>query len=413
MNQQPSNSLITLEDIQKASQLLKGNIERTPFRKAVTLSNIAGIETWIKFDNFQFTATFKERGAYNKLVQLSSSEKNNGVVAMSAGNHAQGIAYHAHRLGIPATIVMPKNTPFIKVEHTKALGATVILEGSTLADAAAFARTLAKQENFVFIHPYDDLQIIAGQGTLAIEMLEDLPDLDCLVVPIGGGGLICGMAIAAKSIKPDIKVVGVETELYPAYKSALDGISRPCGGDTLAEGIAVTEIGTLTLPIIREYVDEIVLVDESALEHALTLILNVEKTLVEGAGAAGFAALLSHPELFKNLTVGTVLSGGNIDSRLLASVLMRELVRDSRITRLRIPIADVPGEIARIADIVAQRGGNFIDLKHHRIFTSLPAKDAVLDIELETRDRQHLEDILDDMRTAGYEVCILNPDEPD
>lgn len=413
MNQQSSNCLITLEDIHKASQLLKGNIERTPFRKAVTLSNIAGIETWFKFENSQFTATFKERGAYNKLVQLSDSEKNSGVVAMSAGNHAQGIAFHAHRLGIPATIVMPKNTPFVKVQHTETLGATVILKGDTLADSAAFARTLAEQKNFIFIHPYDDPQIIAGQGTIAIEMLEDLPDLDCLVIPIGGGGLICGMAIAAKSIKPDIKVIGVEAELYPAYRSALDGIDRPCGGDTLAEGIAVTEIGELTLPVIREYVDEIVLVDEAALERALTLILNVEKTLVEGAGAAGFAALLSHPELFKGLTTGTVLSGGNIDSRLLASVLMRELVRDGRITRLRIPIADIPGEIARIADIVAQRGGNFIDLKHHRIFTALPAKDAVLDIELETRDRQHLEIILDDMRTAGYSVCILNPDAPD
>jgi len=413
LDRQSSDKLITLEDIQKAGRLIRDNVERTPFRKAVTLSRLTGIETWLKFENLQFTATFKERGACNKLAQLAEGGKATGIVAMSAGNHAQGVAYHAHRLGIPATIVMPKNTPYVKIQHTRAHGATVILEGDTLADAASFARQLAEREDFVFIHPYDDPLIIAGQGTLALEMLDDVPELDCLVVPVGGGGLICGMAIAAKSIKPDIKVIGVETALYPAYKCALDGTDQPCGGDTLAEGIAVTEVGELTLPIIREFVDEIVLVDEAALEHALTLLLNIEKTLVEGAGAAGFAALLSHPALFQGLKVGTVLSGGNIDSRLLASILMRELVRDGRITRLRIPIADVPGEIARIADIVAQHDGNFIDLRHHRIFTALPAKDAVLDIELETRDRKHLESILDDMRAAGYDVRILSPDEPD
>ncbi len=408
MNRPLSDTLITLEHIQSAGRSITGHIERTPFRKAVTLSRLAGIETWLKFENLQFTASFKERGACHKLAQLAEDGTTTGVVAMSAGNHAQGVAYHAHRLNLPATIVMPKNTPFVKVAHTKAHGATVITEGDTLAEAATFARQLAEHKNLVFIHPYDDPQIIAGQGTVALEMLEDGPPLDCLVVPVGGGGLICGMAIAAKSIQPDIKIIGVETELYPTYQSALDGSDWPGGGDSLAEGISVTEIGELTLPIIREYVDEIVIVDEPALEHALTLLLNIEKTLVEGAGAAGLAALLSHPARFKGLTVGTVLSGGNIDSRLLASVLMRELVRDGRVTRLRIPIADVPGEIARIADIVAQRGGNFIDLRHHRIFTALPAKDAVLDIELETRDHQHLEQILDDIRAAGYAVRILN-----
>jgi len=404
---------ISLEDVRLAGRLIRDNIERTPFRKAVTLSRIAGVETWLKFENLQFTASFKERGVCNKLAHLAEENQTAGVVAMSAGNHAQGVAYHAHRLGMPATIVMPKNTPFVKVQYTKAHGATVILEGDSLADAASFARNLATREGLNFIHPYDDALIIAGQGTLALEMLEEVPALDCLVIPIGGGGLICGMAIAAKAVKPDIKIIGVETALYPAYKAVLDGTDLSCGGDTLAEGIAVTEIGALTLPIIQELVDEVVTVDETALEHALTLLLNVEKTLVEGAGAAGYAAILSYPSHFQGLTVGTILSGGNIDSRLLASVLMRELVRDGRITRLRILISDVPGEIARIADIVAQHDGNFIDLRHHRIFTALPAKDAVLDIELETRDRKHLEQILDGMRAAGYNVRVLNPDEPD
>jgi threonine dehydratase len=402
-----TTSPVTPAAVEAAARRLEGQIVRTPCRRSTTLSAITGAGVWLKFENLQFTASFKERGAYNRLVALDADERARGVVAMSAGNHAQGVAYHAKRLGIRASIVMPKNTPYVKVKYTEAHGARVLLEGRTLEEAAAFATALAERERLVFIHPYDDPLVIAGQGTVALEMLEDAPGLQCLVVPIGGGGLVSGMAVAARALSPGIEVVGVETELYPSMKSALEGTKLPCGGDTLAEGIAVKGTGTLTLPLVREHVREILLAGEFELERAVCLLLNVEKTLVEGAGAAGLAALLQYPERFRGREVGVVLSGGNMDARLLAAILTRELVREGRITRVRIAISDVPGQIARIAAIVAGLEANFIDLQHQRIFTPLPARDTWLDITLETRDRKHLEAILAELQAGGYDVRVL------
>jgi threonine dehydratase len=332
---------------------------------------------------------------------------------MSAGNHAQAVAYHGQRLKIPITIVMPTNTPFIKVKNTRSHGAEVILHGESLATAATFARETAASRGAAFIHPFDDPLIIAGHGTVALEVLDDVPDLDCLVVPVGGGGLISGMAVAAKSLKPDIEVIGVEAALYPTVKSALDDRERPCGGHTLAEGIAVTEIGRFTLPLIRQYVDDILLVEEDELEHAVSLLLNIEKTLVEGAGAAGLAAVAGNRDRFSGKKVAIVLSGGNIDARLLSSILLRELVREGRITRLRVSISDVPGQMARISEIVSRLGGNFIDIQHHRIFTMLPAKDTYMDMVLETHDRQHLDTILAELREADYTIRVLDAHEID
>lgn len=400
---------IGLQDVSKAATAIHGFVERTPCRQSVTLSGIFDVELFLKFENLQFTASFKERGALNKLLSLSDDERRVGVVAMSAGNHAQAVAYHGHRLNMPVTIVMPLNTPFVKVKNTESHGAEVILHGESLADAAAFAHELVEKRGATFIHPFDDPLVIAGQGTVAVEMLEDVPDLDCLIVPMGGGGLISGMAIAAKSLNPRIEVIGAEASLFPSIKSAIDGKERKCGGDTLAEGIAVTEIGRHTLPAVRQYVDDILLAEEGELEHAVTLLLNIEKTLVEGAGAAGVAVLEANRDRFRGKRVGTVLSGGNIDARLLSSILMRELVREGRITQLRISMSDVPGQMAKISQIVSRSGGNFIEIQHHRIFTMLPAKDTYLDLILETRDRQHLDAILADLKQAEYTVRLLEP----
>ncbi len=399
---------VTLSSVQRAAAGLAGQIEATPCTLSRTLSEITGASLWLKFENLQFTASFKERGAYNKLSRLSAAERARGVIAMSAGNHAQGVACHARRLGIAATIVMPRNTPHGKVRHTESHGARVVLEGRTLEEAASCAARLGTAENLVFVHPYDDPDIIAGQGTVALEMLSAAPRIDCLVVPVGGGGLLSGMAVAARALRPGIEIIGVEAELYPAQKSALDGIDRPCGGDTLAEGIAVAGIGKLTLPLLRAHVNEILLVSEASLEQAVSLLLNVEKTLVEGAGAAGLAALLQFPERFRGRNVGTVLSGGNMDPRLLAAILTRDLARAGRITRVRITISDVPGQIARIATIVGRQEANFLDLQHQRIFTSLPVRDTYLDITLETRDRRHLEEILRELRADGYDLHVLD-----
>jgi threonine dehydratase len=404
-----ANATVTPAAIAAAARRLEGQVLRTPCRHSVTLSEITGATVWLKFENLQFTASFKERGAFNKLSSLTAAERERGVIAMSAGNHAQGVAFHAKRLGIPATIVMPKNTPYVKVKYTEGHGARVMLEGRTLEEAATSAASIAERERLVFIHPYDDPQVIAGQGTVALEMLEDAPEIGCLVVPVGGGGLVSGMAVAARARNPAVEVIGVETALYPSLKSAIDGVKRPCGGDTLAEGIAVTGVGRITLPLVRDHVADILLTGEMELERAVSLLLNVEKTLVEGAGAAGLAALLQYPERFRGRTVGVVLSGGNMDARLLAAILTRELVREGRITRLRVAISDVPGQIARIAGIVAGLEANFIDLQHQRIFTPLPARDTYLDITLETRDRGHLDSILRELRAGGYAVRVLDP----
>ena len=398
---------MTLATVRQAAERLRGQVTRTPCSRSLTLSEITGATVWLKFENLQFTASFKERGALNKLASLSGAERERGVIAMSAGNHAQGVAYHAKRLGIRATIVMPKNTPYVKVKHTEGHGARVILEGRTIEESAAFAARLAAEERLVFIHPYDDPQVIAGQGTIALEMLEDAPDIDCLVVPVGGGGLVSGMAVAARGVRPGIEVIGVEAGLYPSLKCALDGVPRPCGGDTLAEGIAVAAVGKFTLPLLRENVSDILLASEESLERAVSLLLNVEKTLVEGAGAAGLAALLQYPDRFRGRKVATVLSGGNMDPRLLAAIVTRELVREGRITRLRIVVSDVPGQIARIATVVGRLEANFLDLQHQRIFTALPVRDTYIDITLETRDRQHLDAILRELQAEGYDVRIL------
>ena len=398
---------MTLATVRQAAERLRGQVTRTPCSRSLTLSEITGATVWLKFENLQFTASFKERGALNKLASLSGAERERGVIAMSAGNHAQGVAYHAKRLGIRATIVMPKNTPYGKVKHTEGHGARVILEGGTIEESAAFAARLAAEEQLVFIHPYDDPHVIAGQGTIALEMLEDAPDIDCLVVPVGGGGLVSGIAVAARAVKPGIEVIGVEAGLYPSLKCALDGVARPCGGDTLAEGIAVAAVGKFTLPLLRENVSDILLASEESLERAVSLLLNVEKTLVEGAGAAGLAALLQYPDRFRGRKVATVLSGGNMDPRLLAAIVTRELVREGRITRLRIVVSDVPGQIARIATVVGRLEANFLDLQHQRIFTALPVRDTYIDITLETRDRQHLDAILRELQAEGYDVRIL------
>jgi len=398
----PPDPLVTLADVQAAAKVLEGNIERTELARSRTLSAITGADVWIKFENRQFTAAFKERGALNKLSKLTADEKRRGVIAASAGNHAQGVAYHARRLGIPATIVMAETTPFNKVEHTRDHGARVMLEGLIFDEAKDYALKLAEKEGLVFIHPFDDADIIAGQGTIALEMLSDNPDLDTLVVPIGGGGLICGIAVAAKALKPDIKIIGVEAAMYPCMHAALRGKSPKMGGATIAEGIAVKEVGKLTRRIAESLLDDVLLVEEEHLERAITLFVEVEKTIAEGAGAAGLAALLAHPSRFYGRKVGLVLCGGNIDTRLLASVLTRALVRENRLARIRIIGDDRPGLLALVSKIIGDNGANIMEVAHNRIALDVPAKGAEFDILMETRDSQHTQEVIDALAQAGY-----------
>lgn len=398
----PPDPLVTLADVQAAAKVLEGNIERTELAHSRTLSAITGADVWIKFENRQYTAAFKERGALNKLSKLTPDEKRRGVIAASAGNHAQGVAYHARRLGIPATIVMAETTPFNKVEHTRDHGARVILEGMIFDEAKDYALKLGEKEGLVFIHPFDDLDIIAGQGTIALEMLADNPDLDTLVVPIGGGGLISGIAVAAKALKPDIKIIGVEAAMYPCMHAALRGKSPKMGGATIAEGIAVKEVGKLTRQIAERLLDDILLVEEEHLERAITLFVEVEKTIAEGAGAAGLAALLAHPSRFYGRKVGLVLCGGNIDTRLLASVLTRALVRENRLARIRIVGDDRPGLLALVSKIIGDNGANIMEVAHNRIALDVPAKGAEFDILMETRDSQHTQEVIDALAQAGY-----------
>ncbi|MFC7292232.1 threonine ammonia-lyase [Hirschia litorea] len=393
---------ITYADILAAAEELKGEVEYTPMRMSRTLSSITGAEIWIKFENLQFTAAFKERGALNKLKSLTDAEKKAGVVAMSAGNHAQGVAYHAQRLGIPATIVMPKSTPFVKVEHTRNYGARVILHGDMLTESDAYARELEKKEGLTFIHPYDDTKVVAGQGTIAIEMLEQQPDLEYLIVPVGGAGLIGGMAVAAKHINPNIKIVGVEPSMYPSLTAEMRGEEAKVGGATIAEGIAVKKVGQLGADICRELMEEVVLVEEEHLERAITLLTTVEKTVAEGAGAAGLAALLAYPSKFAGRRVGLVVCGGNIDTRLLASVLTRSLVREKRLSSIRIVGGDNPGLLAEVSRIIGDGGANIIEVAHNRIALDVPAKGAEFDILIETRDAQHTQDIVDSLSRAGF-----------
>ena len=397
---------VTLLDIEAARKTIAGAVLNTDFDHSRTLSEMIGAEVWLKFDNLQFTASFKERGALNRLSHLTAAQKLRGVIAMSAGNHAQGVAYHARRLNIPATIVMPEGTPTVKIENTRHHGAEVIVAGKTLEDSAAFARTLEAERGLFFLHPYDDPLVIAGQGTAAIEMLEAVPTLDTLVVPIGGGGLISGMAVAAKAIKPDIQIIGVEAQLYPSMYNMIKGSTLGVGGDTLAEGIAVKAPGKLTADIISRLVDDIVLVSEPELERAVALLIGIEKTVVEGAGAAGLAAVLGNPQRFSGRTIGLILCGGNIDTRLLASVLTREQARDGRLSRLTIDIPDQPGQLAKVSTVIGDCGANIIEVYHQRVFTDLPAKGTELHLVIETRDRTHLQSAIAALKAAGYAVSV-------
>ena len=395
---------VSLEDVRAAQARIGDAVVRTPTLYSQTLSQMTGAKVYLKFENLQFTAAYKERGALNRLLVMGGNARKNGVIAASAGNHAQGLAYHGKRLGVPVTIVMPRATPTVKVMQTEAHGATVVLHGETFEDAYAHARALEGERSLTFVHPFDEPDIIAGQGTVALEMLEDAPDIDTLVVPIGGGGLISGMGTAAKALKPDLKLIGVEAELYPSMHNAITGGSAPCEGDTLAEGIAVKYPGELTRRFVKSLVDDIVLVSERALEQSVSLLLQIEKTVVEGAGAAGLAALLEHPEHFKGRTVGIVLCGGNIDTRLLANVLLRDLARSGRLARLRIRLQDRPGALFHVVRIFAEQSVNIIEIYHQRVFTTLPAKGLITDIECETRDAAHLERLKAALGDGGYEV---------
>ena len=394
----------TIDDIRAAAQRIEGSVIQTPMLMSRTLSEIIGAEVWLKFENLQFTGAFKERGALNKLVQLTAEERSRGVIAASAGNHAQAVAYHAKRLGIPATIVMPATTPTIKVSQTAGHGARVVLEGAMYDDAHDKACELALEHGFVFVHPFDDPDVIAGQGTLGLEMLEAVPDLDVLVVPIGGGGLMSGIGIAARALKPGIDLVGVEAELYPSMKCAMEGCHLPLGGDTLAEGIAVKQPGQLTSEILKDLAVEVSLVSEREIERAVAILVGIEKSVVEGAGAAGLAALLSEPKRFAGRKVGTVLCGGNIDNHLLANVLVRDLVRSGRIARLRVAAQDRPGALAAITAKFEAAKVNIIEINHSRIFTRLPAKDTVIEVEGEARDPAAIDEVVAMLESAGFHV---------
>ena len=398
------SAAVTLADIEAAAKTIAGAVVRTPIARSRTLSAIAGCEIWLKFENLQFTASFKDRGAANKLASLTQDQRKRGIAAMSAGNHAQGIAYHAGRLGIPATIVMPVGTPFTKVKHTKNFGAAVVLDGANLSDSFVRANAIAEAEGLTFIHPYDDPLIIAGQGTTALEMLHDVPGLDCLVVPIGGGGLISGIAIAAKALKPEIEIYGVEAKAYPSMYDAVKGADLPCHGQTIAEGIAVKAPGALTRPVIAALVKDIFLAREDEMEKALAMLLEIEKTVVEGAGAAPLAAVLANKELFKGRKVGVVLSGGNIDMRLLSNVILREMTREGRIFSLTIEIEDRPGWLGRIAGVVGEAGGNILEVSHNYLATDSSAKLADLGMTLEARDASHAAEIRGKLNEAGFTI---------
>ena len=402
---QPSDTAaITLADIRRAADVIRDAVMVTACNESRTLGEICGCRLFLKFENLQFTATFKERGALNRLQALSPAERKRGVIAMSAGNHAQGVAYHAKRLGIPATIVMPIGTPMVKIENTRRHGAEVIITGQTLEECFAFVGSHAAQKGLILIHPYDDPLIIAGQGTIGLEMLAAVPELDILVVPIGGGGLISGIATAAKALKPSIQVVGVQAQLYPSMYNAVKGEQLPMRGDTLAEGIAVKAPGQITTKIVRQLVDDIILVSEDQIERAVATRISIEKTVVEGAGAAGLAAVLAAPARFAGHNVGLVLTGGNIDTRLIASVLTRELAREGRLTQLALDIVDRPGQLAAVSILLADAGANIIEVSHQRTFSDLPAKATLLELVIETRDRAHLEEVLARLGAEGFAV---------
>lgn len=399
-------ALPTADDVRAAAARIKGRVMRTPLVRAEKLSALAGADLWLKLESLQYTGAFKERGALNKLLTLSDADRKRGVIAASAGNHAQGLARHARALGVPATIVMPETTPDVKVRQTRALDAQVVLAGHTFEEARERADALCAERGLIFVHPFDDAEIIAGQGTIALEMIEDGPRFDVLIAPIGGGGLISGMALAAENASPATRVIGVQSALFPSTKNALDGARRAVGGNTLAEGIAVREAGALTRRIVSRLVDDIVLADERTLERALSLLMNEQKMLVEGAGAAGLAAILADPARFAGKTVGLVLCGGNIDARLLSMILMRDLARSGRLARLRVQLLDIPGQLVRVATIIAEQDGNVIDVGHHRTYSDLPAKMTCMDVTIDTQGQDHLDRIIANLRLGGYEVEI-------
>jgi threonine dehydratase len=395
-------SIPTIEDVRAAANVIRGAVERTPTHYSKTLSQIAGCDIHLKFENLQFTASFKERGAVNKLMSLTEDQRRRGVVAMSAGNHAQAVAYHGGRLGIPVTIVMPEGAPFVKIKRTKEFGATVVLFGATLNEGYVKAKEYVDRDGMTLVHPYDDPKIVAGTGTVGLELLEDVPDLDAIVVPIGGGGLISGIAIAARAINPKVKIYGVQAALYPSMYDAVKGSSLPCAGQTIAEGIAVKAPGTLTREIIASHVEDVFLVREDEIESALASLLEIEKTVVEGAGATGYAAVLGNREVFAGRKVGIVISGGNIDMRLLSNVILRELSREGRLLSVTVEIEDRPGWLARIATVVSEAGGNILEVSHNRMMTDLSAKGADLGLVIEARDAGHADEIRRALEDAGF-----------
>jgi len=397
---------VTLDDVRAAAARLAGHIESTPCVHSRTLSQITGAEIYLKFENLQFTASFKERGALNKLTLLTAQQRAKGVIAVSAGNHAQGVAYHAERLGIPAVIVMPRFTPTIKIERTRGFGPEIILCGDTFDDARQEAGQLAAQRGLTMVHPYDDADVIAGQGTIALEMLEQQPDLDCLGVAIGGGGLISGVATVARALRPEMRIVGVQTEQFPSMYAAFKGVELPTANATLAEGIAVKYPGTLTLEIVKRLVDDVLLVSEGDIEQAIVMLLEIEKTVVEGAGGVGLAAALEHRHVFAGRKVGLILSGGNIDPMVLADIIERGMVRAGRLARIRVHTRDVPGELARAATLIGQAGANIEEVEHQRAFTTLPVQNAELEFVLQTRGPEHIEEVLRTLRNAGLYADI-------
>jgi threonine dehydratase len=406
------DAIPTLADIQSAATLIAGAVVRTPFLPSPRLSMLTGADIWVKYENLQATSSFKERGAFVKLSSLTADERQRGVIAMSAGNHAQAVAYHAGRMGIPATIVMPRPTPFVKIAATRSFGAKVILEGETLADCETTVRAIMAVDGPILVHPYDDPQVIRGQGTVGLEVMADRPDLEILVVPVGGGGLISGIALAVKALNPRVQVIGVETELCPSVWAALRGEPAQVGGETLAEGIAVKNVGKLTLPIIRQHVDDVVLVKEGAIERAVAEYLMLQKTMAEGAGAAGLAAVISDLQRFAGKKVGLVLAGGNIDPRLASSIMVRELAREERVVAIRVFISDRPGVLAEIAKAIGTKGGNILEVSHRRTMLDVPPKGAVVEITMETHGGAHAAEIVSALSALGFRVERLDPPAP-
>lgn len=398
---------VSFDEIKAAAEALKDHVVRTPLIAAPKLSALTGAEIFVKYENLQFTNSFKDRGAYLKLSSLNEDERKRGVIAMSAGNHAQAVAYHAGRLGIPAVIVMPNATPFVKVGNTEALGAEVVLSGETLHESRDKTVEIAGERDLTLVHPYDDPRVIAGQGTVGLEVLKDVPDLDVLIIPIGGGGLIAGCAVAAKSIKPEIEILGVEAELFPSMHNAIRGKDAICSGNTLAEGIAVKAAGELTKPIVEDLVSDILLVDETSIEQAVCTFLTIQKTMAEGAGAAGLAALLQNTKRFKGKKVGLVLTGGNIDPRMLASIVVRGLEQEQKIISLRLKITDQPGVLGTISTLLGKAGANILEVSHRRMFLDVPAKGATLDFVIETKDAVHARQIIHQIKSAGFKVAQL------